>query len=1204
MQNKEYEYLDLLGKGLDPYQEKACCRTENTIIAAGAGSGKTQVLASRFAWLVMSKNIPANKILTLTFTNKAAAEMYQRIYQSLVELSKNPKTPAKEKARAKQAIEDFSEVHIQTLDSYCKNIVSQAANRYGISPDFSIGSSDSDLQLQALQFVLKHRENPTIQYYLADSDLQDFAQQYFYAPVNKFTTLAQPNNFFTEGFYKQLNEIVKAWNENIKTLKNIPSDLENHLAAIEDQKTVPFADDLRTLINNFPEIPTIDESKLLEEIQPKSFDIKPTAENSILHQIEIVSDWITSVSCFDFGKKSKLNTEIKEYQSLIANDVILFGIFSFFKECKYTKSFFELLDDFSNQVNETKRKTSSLSFADVSALAIKVLHEQKDILIQEQNAYNKIMIDEFQDNNKLNRDLLFLLSQDQEGNLNPQKLFFVGDEKQSIYKFRGADVSVFNELKNDLNTTPLQMIYNYRSNNSLLSSFNQLFSEASENNDNSHTAIFSATSDDSFEATFPLESHAKKSVITDEGKRIELEKEILDEKKVNAHICMLNEEFLESESSNKNAVSEDYLSKDNQIAYFIAKKIKDIYTEKKQNKEKIQFSDFAYLDKSRTNRRYIKNWLNHFEIPYVLDAQGDLFSEAPVNDIFSFFRLCVYPSDEMAYATFLHSPFAKLSLESVNAILAISKEEKDSQQSICFDESLTEKIQNSISPSDFENYQNAKSFFAENRHKVLSQPLTKSLTMLWYNTGYYYETLQNTKTNLLAEQYDLLFELARQCDTDSKNVAWFVDQLAALREKEKSSFSTSDDDEEIDIKDINYPIEKPDAVQIMTIHKSKGLQFKHVFIHGCMGKPKAATTTVFHPTEDFGISLRQKDGNNYFFEKDRDLENAKQLAEFKRVIYVAATRAEDDFYMLGSWKLAKKENTETQSLMQTIIRSYYPDAKNPDENLKGIVQYTDNAPFDFTSIEPVTTKEAYTKIDAKTSDDFYSNLFENYNTTQTLKTDILESNRKSPSDFGKEYYEKHKNDSIKADVSEQKSENYFDTSSATENSEASDGSVNSSSFKKNDYGTIAHAYLEAYALGQDVQTFSPAQKLFKDLSDEKIEKTKTECREFCTMFENSQLGKQFLACKNAEDFYKAEYGFRLYHEKTIFTGSIDLIFKNQNGKYTIVDYKTDEKIEPEVHKKQQEIYKIAATQLLKCNPEQIECYLFYLLHNKEVKLDL
>ena len=70
-----------------------------------------------------------------------------------------------------------------------------------------------------------------------------------------------------EGFYKQLKEIVNAWNEKNKTLKNIPSELENHLAAIEDQKTVPFANDLRTLINNFPEIPTIDETKLLEEIQ-------------------------------------------------------------------------------------------------------------------------------------------------------------------------------------------------------------------------------------------------------------------------------------------------------------------------------------------------------------------------------------------------------------------------------------------------------------------------------------------------------------------------------------------------------------------------------------------------------------------------------------------------------------------------------------------------------------------------------------------------------------------------------------------------------------------------------------------------------------------------------------------------------------------------------------------------------------------------
>ena len=82
----DYSYLDLLEKRhkkLDDKQRAVCCRTDNTIVAAGAGSGKTQVLATRFAWLVMSQNIRAPQILTLTFTKKAAGEMYERIYQTL-----------------------------------------------------------------------------------------------------------------------------------------------------------------------------------------------------------------------------------------------------------------------------------------------------------------------------------------------------------------------------------------------------------------------------------------------------------------------------------------------------------------------------------------------------------------------------------------------------------------------------------------------------------------------------------------------------------------------------------------------------------------------------------------------------------------------------------------------------------------------------------------------------------------------------------------------------------------------------------------------------------------------------------------------------------------------------------------------------------------------------------------------------------------
>ena len=136
----DYQYLDLLGqinKKLDSKQRAVCCRTDNTIVAAGAGSGKTQVLATRFAWLVMSEHIRAPEILTLTFTKKAAGEMYERIYKTLYFFAQNPETPALEKKRAQLALEEFSDTHIQTLDSYCNSIVKQAANRYGIRPDFT-----------------------------------------------------------------------------------------------------------------------------------------------------------------------------------------------------------------------------------------------------------------------------------------------------------------------------------------------------------------------------------------------------------------------------------------------------------------------------------------------------------------------------------------------------------------------------------------------------------------------------------------------------------------------------------------------------------------------------------------------------------------------------------------------------------------------------------------------------------------------------------------------------------------------------------------------------------------------------------------------------------------------------------------------------------------------------------------------------------
>jgi ATP-dependent helicase/nuclease subunit A len=121
---------------LNDEQRKAAYCENNAVITAGAGSGKTMVLASRFVWLITEKKLRIKEILALTFTKKAATQMYSRIHLLLMEIARNES--GEKKKLAAEALEEFAQARIQTLDSYCAAIVKQAANRYGVSPDFSI----------------------------------------------------------------------------------------------------------------------------------------------------------------------------------------------------------------------------------------------------------------------------------------------------------------------------------------------------------------------------------------------------------------------------------------------------------------------------------------------------------------------------------------------------------------------------------------------------------------------------------------------------------------------------------------------------------------------------------------------------------------------------------------------------------------------------------------------------------------------------------------------------------------------------------------------------------------------------------------------------------------------------------------------------------------------------------------------------------
>ena len=1223
-----FDYLDLLekiNKKLDPKQRAVCCRTENTIVAAGAGSGKTQVLATRFAWLVMSCNIPASKILTLTFTKKAAGEMYKRIYETLSFFVAQEETPALEKKRAAAALEDFSNVHIQTLDSYCKRIVEEAATRYGITPDFSVGSSDSesDIKNQALPFVFSNRNSSAVTAYAGIGNFQNFADSILSNTIIKYSSIAASPSFFTDKLGAQKKEVVRAWNYLIFGRAEGKSSLQGDCSPLlkedlsEKLKDAPLASCLRNAFDLFrnefdntqgktgtPYYSNCEKAMSAMEnldFNNLSLDDSFDFENPDSQKASDIKAFSRAISLFDFsqslgGYTKELRATIKPIKEVFIPYIN--ALSSYITNYKSIKNLQELFDNFKNQINAQKRTSGKLTFKDVSELSLEILIHNKDIRRQEKNAYDKIMIDEFQDNNGKNRDLLFLLSEkdfSEQGqeygckdgipgveNIRSDKLFFVGDEKQSIYKFRGAEVSVFNQLKQDLGEENfLQMEYNYRSDKELITSFNRLFGK--------NDYLFDSRTDKNYEAKYE-----KFAVKYDPKNQLELPEENLSLENIRLHACLLNTDLIDSN---------DLLDEKNQQAYFIAKKIYELKNTSRPDGTKPSLSEFAILDKSR-HRSQLLQWLNFFGISYQLDQNSDLFSEGPVNDIYAFLRLCVYPSDKNAFASFLASPFCGLNQQALESLLASASlaELPDSESQLVL---TAEELFSECSQTQKERFISGIFYIKSQRKAILSQPLAKTVSNLWIQTGYQYATMENLKTDLYAEQFDFLFELARQSDQNQKNISWFVDQLALVKNRENSS----QDEEEIDVAEVSYPLEKQDAVQVMTIHKSKGLQFNYVFVCGCISARSGSDRDAVFFDEDFGASIKPDSGTgNYFSIIQRMAARKKDIAEFRRLIYVAITRAIREVYIVGKWSPLPKKGQKTDSneenfkLLEKCIKFYYPETEADntfalgEEKLSSI----ESVPFSYSSIKPVSKKEAYSGM-GENHLSSGSRIFQPLPAgTEEIPYEEPVSNRRTPSSLEPEL---RASDSGSAGST---SEEAVPQDAIDNKYDSADDTLDSAAFTAADFGTLVHDYLRAQAEGLEPEEYQAPVKLFKQLTEKEIAAIKAEAIKMCRDFAASAFGKAAYAgnssARAAGRLLKAEWAFRMFHEGFIWTGSIDLIYENADGTYTIVDYKSDSEIVPERYTAQQKTYHIAAAKLLHIPEEKISCHLWYLRHNKSVEI--
>ncbi|MBP3367789.1 MAG: UvrD-helicase domain-containing protein [Treponema sp.] len=1228
----------------DSLQIAAITKKDNSVVSAGAGSGKTEVLALRYAFLLMSdESLHVKNILALTFTKKAAAEIYSRVYKKLNAFASSL---SKEKYRkqielAKRALDEFADAHIQTLDSYSGTIVRLAASRYGIRPDFSTGSPSCAriAENAALPFVLKHKDEECFSAYSEAGKLEEFASGYFSKIILDCTSVATKKGFFSSHFAIQQKQIKEKWNDLMNAELNGSVQFQlNKITMLADEcdPKDAFAAAVQSIIPSLKneEAPAVLSETLFEKESLFS------ALEKVQHVISKLNE-LCSINKRIGARKGKVKDLKERIAELQGSMEYLLSIHEFIKNYNHTKRMLCLLDDFLEEVNDIKRSSGNLSFKDVNDLAVRILIEQPDIRNQQKRLIKKIMIDEFQDNNKKNKDFLFLLSENDshttlidnkteddffaelEKNISLEKLFFVGDEKQSIYKFRGADVCVFNELKTSLKDTSgkegnanVKMTNNYRSSPALLSSFNMMFS-SKENplNESEIPSLFYS----------PQDMRPYEASCTDLATK---EKETLNpvtEKTVSAHICILySGENSNGEKFSDYAENGECLSEKETEAYFIAQKINELCASDPD------YSNYAILDNSRTHRFFLQRYLSLYSIPYTVDMQTNIFSEGIANDFYSFLRLCVYPSDTNAKAAFLASPFAGISRQGIQNILACADMPDQKPE---------------LSESDIKKYLRAQELYSSQREKILSQSITQSLEFLWYETGYYFETLLNKTSALYAEQFDLLYESARQAENEGKSISWFVDQLEAAKSREAIRFSEESD--ELNLKETSYPLEKPNAVKIMTIHQSKGLQFKHVFVTGIWKDPQNDSDPNFFFDEDgfegqepSGVSLRSREKiPNYFFLRQKEESHLRDLAEQKRKIYVAVTRAEESVFLVGSLDRSKalkdfdsSNDTEkafsgSLSLMHKLSRFYYQKELYTDNDFS-FKKYCDapvfnknGAPFDFIKIHPVSAKvrlnkeESPDEIRRKKIDIFSgiyscipleeSDTFPKEFSDKTQTPSGLEKGEHTAVIHLTEPYERNTAyDDIDSILST------HDSSPGQFFSEDTEEDSASSSFSYSDLGKLAHSYMEFFAAtgkckGAEESAFTDrtvAKKAAEVLNADEHSRISNILSAMCEQFKNHFLGKQLLLAKSNSRLCKAENKFKLFTDGTIFTGSMDLIFEAEDKSLVIVDYKIDRSIQPQLYVEQQSCYRKAASEIFQADMQKIRTYLYYLRYDKEIDI--
>ncbi|MBB6217673.1 ATP-dependent helicase/nuclease subunit A [Anaerosolibacter carboniphilus] len=853
-------------------QQAIDARKSNLLVAAAAGSGKTAVLVERIIQLIIKDRVDIDGLLIVTFTNAAAGEMRERIGAALLqEMEKGNEN----EEHLRRQMNLLNRASISTLHSFCIDVVRKYFHLLEVDPNFRIGDSTetSIMKMEAIEELFEG------EYEKSDDT--------FIGLVERFG--ATKHDLPLQGLVMGLYEFIQSQPYPLNWLKEKIEDFSMDLFQFEES---PWYQAIRDQI----EVELMGAKEAFEEGKlgcEKSGGPEGYRE-AILDDLRIVEELLigirTSLSCFyevlqtvnhkrlgkiPKGVEETLKDEVKAARE--KGKDILKGIHESVLSKKpeayiqdlndlypYMVYLFQMINDFHQLYKEKKQEKGIVDFNDLEHFALDALtHEQ--VAKEYQRKFEYIFVDEYQDSNIVQETILSHIKKE-------DNLFMVGDVKQSIYRFRLADPSLFIQKYETFERAEgticrrIDLSKNFRSRVQIIDGVNYIFKHIMTKEfgeiDYDESAYLYKGADDQ-----PIEDPSIELFLLDKGSQFD-EEELLEE------LEALEDPMME--------------------ARIAAKRIKEllntqIFDHKLQEYRQVEYRDIVIL--LRTTKSWAQGFLETFMaegIPAYADVNAGYFETIEINIFMNLLKLVDNKRQDIPLLSVMRSPIGGFTTEELIQIRIQSKSPTYFEAVQAYMEQDSDELQKKL--RDF--MDRLRSWKDASRYLNIDELIWKLLI----DTGYYYYVGSMPGGIQRQANLRILFDRARQFQkTSIKGLFHFIKFIDKLQ-------SSSGD-----MGTAKILSENDNVVRIMSIHKSKGLEFPVVFVAG-MGKQfnlmDINAPVLFHKELGVGPKYVDPDLRHYtdtiakIAMKNRI--RLETLSEEMRILYVAYTRPKDKLILIGS----------------------------------------------------------------------------------------------------------------------------------------------------------------------------------------------------------------------------------------------------------------------------------------------------------------